>query len=477
MKPNTRHFGRQRNARPNSSAMRTFFSSSPPTSLEPQTPVGVPLAAETAFHGSADAPSAGMPDLAAERAAGAGAGAPPAETAAPRPARDETLGIYVHFPWCLSKCPYCDFVVVAAPRVSIDGERYAEAILAELAARKNGLGARKVTSIFFGGGTPSLWGPREIRRVIDAITTSLSPGGDVEVSLECDPSSLDEDIARKLVDAGIQRLSIGVQSLDDERLRFLGRIHTREDAIAAVGAAIRARVPRVSTDLMYAVAGQSAEDAAREARVLADLGATHVSAYSLTIESGTPFGKLARRGRLPLCEDAVMADSFFAIDDALTAFGFRHYEVSNYSKSGQESRHNLGYWRGRDYLGLGCGAYGTLRSDAGALRYRNHVTPRAYFAAAESASLAKDGRALHASEEPLDPLTLLRERIMLGLRTQEGIDLDAIGTDIGIDPMTLERMRAIADLEARGRVVRQGARIAVPRDAWIWADDTAATLF
>ncbi|MET0594409.1 MAG: radical SAM family heme chaperone HemW [Polyangiaceae bacterium] len=385
------------------------------------------------------------------------------------------LGVYVHFPWCLSKCPYCDFVVVAAPRASIDGVGYAEAILAELAARKSGIGARAVTSIFFGGGTPSLWGAGEVRRVIDAIRTSLPSPGDVEVSLECDPSSLDEDIARKLVDAGVQRLSIGVQSLDDERLRFLGRIHTREDAISAVRAAIRAGVPRVSTDLMYAVAGQNPEEAAREARALADLGATHVSAYSLTIESGTPFGKLARRGRLPLCEDAIMAESFFAIDDALTGSGFRHYEVSNYAMPGEESRHNLGYWRGRDYLGLGCGAYGTLRNDAGALRYRNHATPRAYLAAAQSA--ANDVAALHASEEPLDGVTLLRERIMLGLRTKEGLDLAAVGAELGIDPMTPERTRAIADLEARGRVVRQGACIAVPRDAWIWADDTAATLF
>lgn len=403
---------------------------------------------------------------------------PPAEpeTVAPRRTHDEMLGIYVHFPWCLSKCPYCDFVVVAAPRASIDGVAYAEAILAELRARKGGIDeSRAVTSIFFGGGTPSLWGASEVRRVIDAITTSLPAAKDVEVSLECDPSSLDEDIARKLVDAGVQRLSIGVQSLDDERLRFLGRIHTREDAITAVRAAIRAGVPRVSTDLMYAIAGQSPEDAAREARALAELGATHVSAYSLTIESGTPFGKLARRGRLPLCEDAVMAESFFAIDDSLTGLGFRHYEVSNYAKPGEESRHNQGYWRGRDYLGLGCGAYGTLRNRAGALRYRNHVTPRAYLAAAQNA--ADNVTALHASEEPLDAVTLLRERIMLGLRTREGLDLEAVGGEVGIDPLTSERTRALADLEARGRIVRQGSRIAVPRDAWIWADDTAATLF
>jgi putative oxygen-independent coproporphyrinogen III oxidase len=401
--------------------------------------------------------------------------------------RDETLGVYVHFPWCLSKCPYCDFVVVAAPRASIDGVGYAEAILAELSARTGALAARKVTSIFFGGGTPSLWGAAEVRRVIETIVRAVSPAADLEITLECDPSSLDADIARAMVDAGVARLSIGVQSLDNERLRFLGRIHTREDAITAVRAAVRAGVPRVSTDLMYAVAGQTPDQAAGDARALADLGATHVSAYSLTIESGTPFGGLARRGRLPLCEDAIMAESFFAIDETLTGAGFRHYEVSNYAKPGEESRHNLGYWRGRDYLGLGCGAYGTLHGMAGALRYRNHATPRAYLeavrrfgtegAATTPAAALQNAASLHASEESLDPPTLLRERIMLGLRTQEGIDLDAVGRELGVDPHTEDRVRALAILEQRGRIVRHGSRIAVPREAWIWADDTAATLF
>jgi oxygen-independent coproporphyrinogen-3 oxidase len=397
------------------------------------------------------------------------------------------LGVYVHFPWCLSKCPYCDFVVVAAPRASIDGVGYAEAIVAELLARTGPLGTREVTSIFFGGGTPSLWGAAEVRRVIDTIVRAVSPAHDLEITLECDPSSLDADIARAMVDAGVARLRIGVQSLDNDRLRFLGRIHTREDAITAVRAAVRAGVPRVSTDLMYAVAGQTPDQAAGDARALADLGATHVSAYSLTIESGTPFGSLARRGRLPLCEDAIMAESFFAIDETLTGAGFRHYEVSNYAKPGEESRHNLGYWRGRDYLGLGCGAYGTLHGTTGALRYRNHATPRAYLEAvrrfrtkgaeAPPGAALQNAASLHASEESLDPPTLLRERIMLGLRTQEGIDLDAIGRELGVDPHTADRVRALATLEQRGRIVRHGSRIAVPREAWIWADDTAATLF
>jgi oxygen-independent coproporphyrinogen-3 oxidase len=381
-------------------------------------------------------------------------------------------------------------VAFAAPRAAIDGPAYTDAVLAELGARSPGLAGRRATSIFFGGGTPSLWGKREVRRVIDAVARTFSCDAAMEISLECDPSSLDEDVARSLTDAGVNRLSIGVQALDDERLRFLGRIHTRNEAIEAVRAAVRTGVPRVSTDLMYAVAGQTPQAAAGEARALADLGVSHVSAYSLTIESDTPFGKLARRGRLPLCEDAVMAESFFAIDEALCGAGFTHYEVSNYASAGNEAQHNLGYWRGRDYLGLGCGAYGTLRTPSGAVRYRNHATPRAYLeasarfvdearGASEKSAPPSDAGTTHftSSEEPLDGVALLRERIMLGLRMKEGFDLEAAAAELGTDPYPAERRELLEKLEARGRIVRRGERISVPREAWIWVDDTAATLF
>jgi putative oxygen-independent coproporphyrinogen III oxidase len=389
---------------------------------------------------------------------------------------EEPIGVYVHFPWCLSKCPYCDFVAFAAPRSSIDGAAYTDAVLAELDARAAELEGRRAATIFFGGGTPSLWGAGEVRRVIDAVVRAFSSDAMTEVSLECDPSSLDEDLARSLAFAGVNRLSIGVQALEDERLRFLGRIHSAQEAIEAVRAAVRAGVPRVSTDLMYAVAGQTPEAAAREASALADLGATHVSAYSLTIESETPFGKLARRGRLPLCEDATMAESFFAIDEALDRAGFVHYEVSNYAKPGNEARHNLGYWQGRDYLGLGCGAYGTLGTAAGVIRYRNPATPRAYVEAATRSPRGAKG-AIHASEERIDGATLLRERIMLGLRTKEGIDIEDVAARLGTEAYPKGRRPALERLEARGRIVRHESRIAVPREAWIWVDDTAAALF
>ena len=224
---------------------------------------------------------------------------------------------------------------------------------------------------------------------------------EVEVSLECDPSSMDYDRARALVDVGVNRLSIGVQALEEARLRFLGRIHTPEEAIAAVAGAVRAGTPRVSADLMYAVSNESPEVAALEATRLVELGVRHVSAYSLTIEPGTRFGQLARKGRLPLADDAQMAASFFAIDEALEKLGLEHYEVSNYAVQGERSRHNVGYWVGRDYLGLGCGAYGTLASPRGAAtRYRNQPHPQTYVAATVPAA-SGDFRELTAVEEQL----------------------------------------------------------------------------
>jgi oxygen-independent coproporphyrinogen-3 oxidase len=383
----------------------------------------------------------------------------------------------VHCPWCLSKCPYCDFVAYAAAPESIDHTGYADAVVAELAGRRRTVSDRHLATIFFGGGTPSLWHPGELARVLSRIMSAFeNKSSSVEVSLETDPSSLDYDRARALMDAGIGRLSIGVQALEDRRLQFLGRVHTAAEARDAIRAAVRAGVPRISADLLYAVAEQGPNDAAREARELALLGATHVSAYSLTVEPNTPFGHLARRGKLPLYDDAAMAESFFAIDEALTGAGLEHYEISNYAAPGQQARHNLGYWRGCDYLGLGCGAYGTITFEDGtALRYRNDPNPRAYSARALSdAESAFDAR---PADEWLAPETRLRERIMLGLRMKEGIDLEAAAADIGVDPFPAGRLAALDKLEARGRIVRRGAHVAIPPKAWIWADETSASLF
>lgn len=405
------------------------------------------------------------------------------------------IGVYVHFPWCLKKCPYCDFVSFAEEPRMIEHERYADAVIAELERRADALADRTLTTVFFGGGTPSLWAPSALGRVLAAIArTATNTTNDLEVTVECNPTSLDEDKARAFVDVGVNRLSVGVQGTDRERLEFLGRLHDPAGGMAAVAAALRAGVPRVSADLIYGVAlpevgragrylaggparEQSPSEAAADARRVAETGVTHVSAYSLTIEPGTRFGELSRRGKLPTASDDVVADAFYAVDEALGAAGLEHYEISNYARSGHEARHNLGYWRGHDYLGLGCAAFGTISGRASgqptswALRYRNLIDPSRYMRA------ALDGLGDVDNEEPLSPVTRLRERIMLGLRLRDGFDLAEAVSDLGEPVWTDARRKAVDVLSARGRLEVEGTRLRIPKRAWVLADGIAAELF
>jgi putative oxygen-independent coproporphyrinogen III oxidase len=382
--------------------------------------------------------------------------------------------VYVHFPWCLAKCGYCDFVSYARPRAEIEHDRYASAVLAELDARAEHLDGREIGSIFFGGGTPSLWAPRALGRVLSAIVARARIARDLEVTVECNPTSLDADHARALVSEGVNRLSVGTQSTRGEHLTLLERLHDPAGARRAVEAALAA-APRVSTDLIFGLPDQPPEDAAAQADELAALGLSHLSCYQLTIEPGTRFGELARRGRLPLADEAGVAEAFLAVDEALTSRGLAHYEISNYARPGDEARHNLGYWRGEEYVGLGCAAYGFLRVADGTrgTRYRNAIEPENYMQSTRSAA------ALCAAEstEELDATALLRERIMLGLRLAGGFDLDAAAENLCVDAWTPARAREIDRLASRSRIVREGTCLRIPRDAWLFTDDTAARLF
>lgn len=371
--------------------------------------------------------------------------------------------IYVHFPWCLAKCPYCDFVSYATERGDIEHASYADAVIREAEARADG---RAIGTVFFGGGTPSLWDPGELGRVLARMRSLFAVAPDAEVTVECNPTSLDYDRARALLDVGVNRLSVGTQSLRAEQLKFLGRLHDPAGARAAVAAAQKAGVPRISTDLIFGLPEQSVEDARDQAATLADTGLTHLSCYQLTIEPGTQFGERKKRGLLPMADDGAVADAFLAIDEELESRGLRHYEISNYAKPGEEARHNLAYWRGDEYIGLGCGAYGMTRTKAGGVRWRNAILPDRYVAGAPV-----------MSTEELTPDDLLKERIMLGLRIAEGMDLGASGRELGLDPWSPERLRAIDKLVERGRLERDGDRLRIPRAAWLFTDDTAARLF
>jgi oxygen-independent coproporphyrinogen-3 oxidase len=391
------------------------------------------------------------------------------------------LGVYVHFPWCLQKCPYCDFLSIAVEPARIPHRAYADAVIAELARRAPELAGRPLGSLFFGGGTPSLWEANELGRVLDAVLEAFAAkAGECEITVECNPSSFDRERARALLDVGVNRVSIGVQGLDTERLRFLGRLHDVDSGLRAVSDAIAAGVPRVSADLIFGVAGQSAEVAAAEAVRVAEIGPSHLSAYTLTIEPGTLFGALARKNKLPLLGEAAVADSFVAVEEALESAGFVHYEISNYARDGHLARHNVGYWRGADYLGLGTGAWGTYTMSGRRIRYRNTPSPERYLAGlARWATIdledAKSGE-LVAEVEPIDPETALRERLMLGLRLQDGLDVDLAARELGVQAWTPARERAASRLEARGRLKRAGSRLWIPKPAWLFADGTIADL-
>jgi oxygen-independent coproporphyrinogen-3 oxidase len=345
---------------------------------------------------------------------------------------------------------------------------YADAVLCELEARRWLLEGATLASVFFGGGTPSLWEPRELGRVLSALRAAArSEVTELEVTVECNPSSLDRERAGALRAVGVNRLSIGVQSLDAGQLRFLGRLHDAQTALRAVAEA-RAEIDRVSADLMFGMPGQDPAQAAAEARALAELGLSHVSVYSLTIEPDTQFGQLHRKGRLPLAPEDSVAESFVAVGEALTGCGLSHYEVSNYAREGQQARHNQHYWRGGSYLGLGAGAVGCVRDAPGrARRYRNDPRPERYMA---------DSARAEVEQESLGPQEIVRERLMLGLRTSEGVDLARARADAGVDPMA-GRERALAAALSRGEVLSVGDTLRVPRERWLGLDSIIAALF
>jgi putative oxygen-independent coproporphyrinogen III oxidase len=388
----------------------------------------------------------------------------------PATPEEPPLGVYVHFPWCLQKCPYCDFYSLATERPAIPHQAYADAVLRELERRASELGeSPPLGSVFFGGGTPSLWEPLELGRVLRRILELFPARGRVEITAECNPSSFDERRAAELLEAGINRVSLGAQSLDAERLAFLGRLHDGPGALGAVRTALRSGFSRVSTDLIFGVAGQSPEAARDEVAAVAELGPTHVSAYALTIEPGTRFGQLAKAKSLPLLADELVARSFELVAETLASAGFAHYEISNYARAEHHAEHNLAIWRGGTYVGLGAGAWGTVRTAGGLLRYRNAPAVERYQAATAGAPLWAVSQ-LVSDAEQIEPATSVVERLLLGLRLAEGVDLDAVSRETGISARTPEREQAIEALVQKERLVRDGPRLRIPEHAWLFAD-------
>jgi putative oxygen-independent coproporphyrinogen III oxidase len=325
----------------------------------------------------------------------------------------EPLALYIHWPFCLAKCPYCDFNSHVRDR--IPQARFAAALRTELAWEADRLGRRRLGSIFFGGGTPSLMDPATAAALIADATTLFDPLPDLEITLEANPTSVEAGRLAAFRAAGVNRISLGVQSLEDEPLRQLGRQHSASEAIAALELARRI-FPRLSFDLIYARPGQTLCAWRAELDRALALAADHLSLYQLTIEPGTAFEALHRRGALVLPGEEDAAALYEATAEAAGSHGLAQYEVSNYAAPGAESRHNLAYWRYGDYAGIGPGAHGRLLFGASLVATRRHRAPEPWAERVEAAG--------HGStpEELIAPADRGREMLLMGLRLHEGVD-------------------------------------------------------
>jgi oxygen-independent coproporphyrinogen-3 oxidase len=356
--------------------------------------------------------------------------------------------LYIHWPFCAKKCPYCDFN--SHVRASVDAEGWQNALIADMRAEAEVAGDEALTSIFFGGGTPSLMPPALVAALLAEAERlwGFAPG--IEITLEANPSSVEAANFAALADAGVNRVSLGVQSLDDAELRFLGRLHGADEALAALETAQR-HFGRVSFDMIYALPGHTPElwhD--RLSRALS-FGTGHLSLYQLTIEPGTRFASDVRRGRLLPLDDDEAAELFDITQKLTAAAGLPAYETSNHARPGEESRHNLAYWRYQDYCGIGPGAHGR-RGGAATVR---HKKPENFLKAliGQGNGIA-EARALSRSEQAA-------EALLMGLRLTEGVDLAGMSSRFALPPAGLVDESALDRLTALGLLWRQGSRIGV----------------
>ena len=356
------------------------------------------------------------------------------------------LALYVHWPFCVSKCPYCDFN--SHVRAAIDEEAWRDALLADLAHEARLMPGRRLTSIFFGGGTPSLMRPATAEAIIAAAIALWCAAPDIEITLEANPNSVEAERFADLARAGVNRLSLGLQSFDDRSLRFLGRAHSASEGFRALEIAQR-NFRRVSFDLIYALPGETDESWSATLAQALSLGTRHLSLYQLTIEPGTRFASMvARRELEPLDPDA--AATLYELTEAMTAAaGLPGYEISNYARPGCESRHNLTYWRYGDYAGIGPGAHGRRLG----MRSMRHRKPENFLSALE-----RNGHGI-AEEAPLSPVEAADEALVMGLRLREGIDAGAIARGFGLE--SIIDWNKVARLEQSGHLERNGTHIAL----------------
>ncbi|MGZ5958031.1 MAG: radical SAM family heme chaperone HemW [Myxococcaceae bacterium] len=374
------------------------------------------------------------------------------------------VGLYVHFPYCLRRCPYCDFTIAVARRVP--GSRYADAVLAELRLRleqRPAWAERPLESVYLGGGTPSLWDPQDVARVLQGVRGALPVSPAAEVSLEANPEVADAARLAGYRAAGVNRLSLGIQSFDAGVLATLGRSHSPLEAESAFHAARAAGFENVSVDLILGVPGQSLGQSVADARRTAALGPEHASSYVLTVErehlgAETVFSRRLRQGRLALPDEGAVVEMMDAVGEVLGGAGLARYEISSHAMPGRHSRHNALYWTGGESLAVGAGAVGFHASGTGGVRTTNlRSTPR-WLEAVEAGRLPDEER------ETLDAVALYEERLLLGLRLRSGLDLFALWARSGVTPRRTELEALIRDgflepVDQRFRLTTRGAHV------------------
>ena len=378
---------------------------------------------------------------------------------------NEAFGIYVHWPFCLSKCPYCDFNSHVR-HAAIDEDRFSRAFVREIESTAARTPRREVSSIFLGGGTPSLMLPQTVGTILDAIGRSWRVAPDAEVSLEANPSSVEAARFAGYRAAGVNRVSLGVQALDDASLKLLGRLHSAREALDAVAIARRS-FERYSFDLIYARPGQTPENWADELRLAIAEAAEHLSLYQLTIEEGTPFFGLHAAGKLKTPDETAARALYDVTQEVCDKAGLPAYEISNHARAGAECRHNLVYWRGHEYAGIGPGAHGRLDIDGARHATSTEKRPEAWLMRVET-----QGHGL-LTDDPLNREERADEFLLMGLRLAEGIDPQRYAALAG-RPLDSRR---VAILREEGAIyVEESGRLRVTRAGFPVLDAVVADL-
>ncbi len=358
------------------------------------------------------------------------------------------FALYIHWPFCVSKCPYCDFN--SHVRDSVDQDAWLAALLADMAHEAGLTSGHMLTSIFFGGGTPSLMPPSTVAALIAAADRHWSFADNIEITLEANPSSVEAARFADLASAGVNRVSLGLQSLDDAALAFLGRAHSVAESLDALTIAQR-HFSRVNIDLIYARPDQTEAHWHEELERAISFGTDHMSLYQLTIEPGTRFETMVRTGQFVPTDNDDAATLYEITQDLTRAAGIPAYEISNHAKLGSESRHNLSYWRYDDYIGIGPGAHGRRLNFAA----QRHKKPENFLSAVD--------RNAHgmASEDALDPVTRATEALLMGLRLAEGISLQRLSARTGVATGALLDIDAVDRIAKLGLITRDGDHFTV----------------